>query len=533
LYPPSVPHSSAAWGRAAPIIPSSMQPTQTHDDDLTRERLGAFIHHPVMNLAIVVLILASVGMVFAHLLLPPDHYFQDPIEHVQNLVTIVFVLELGIKYYVAPDKARYFGQYWIDLIAIIPWAQSLRILRILRLLRVFRAAVILSRRVRFVSALFRSAIGEYIVLAMIMGIFLIVGSFTLWRTEERARVERLAELREELTPEEYELAVAREGPDAELLADPENALWATIYFLVATEPMIAVPRTTMGRAIVLVVMFGGLTTFAIFTGIVTALMVNRLKRRMEIDDMDRYQLNDHIVICGWNRLVPLLLEEFQEAPRDSPAIVIVAELEEPPAEIRNLDVSARVFFVRGDYTRPEVLEQARIKQASRAIIVADDTIERGDQDRDARTVLASLMIEHMQPTMYTCAELLNRDNEEHLRAAGIEEVIVTSEAGGHHLAMAAMHAGLSRVIHELMTVKVGNHLDKVAVPEELVGKTFMDALHLFKREKGALVVAVETNGQDGHHVEGYDIVVNPGPDHPLAARDNLVLIDAPGKNKGK
>src|SRR6185503_3686583 len=160
--------------------------------------------------------------------------------------------------------------------------------------------------------------------------------------------------------------------------------------------------------------------------------VNRLRRRMEIDDMDRFQLTDHLVICGWNSSVPLIIDELQVA-QDAP----------------------RVFFVGGDYTRPEVLDQARIQHARRAIIVADATKPRSDQDRDARTVLAALMIERMNPKIISCAELLNRQNEAHLRVVGIDEVITTSEAGGQHLAMAAMQPGLATVVSELLTSKRG------------------------------------------------------------------------------
>ena len=495
-------------------------PTRTSP---TKERLGQFIHHSVVSLGIAALILISVVLVFVQLFLSPTDPVQAPLETIQVVITVLFALELGIKYYVAPDKIRYVSQYWIDLIAIIPWAQSLRVLRVLRLLRVFRVAMILSRRISFISSLFRSAVGEYLVLAIIMLLFLGVGTFALYNSERHARTAQLEELRQSLPPDEF--AAARDALEAQgSLADPESALWATVFFLVATEPMIAQPESTVGRAVTLVVMFGGLTTFAIFTGVVTALMVNRLKRRLEIDDMDRFQLVDHLVICGWNRLVPLMLEEFQQAPNFDPQIVIVAELDDLPPEIARLERGARVFFVRGDCTKPEVLEQARIQHASRAVIVADNSRDRSAQDRDARTVLASLMIERMCPGIYTCAQLLNRDNEPHLRAAGIEEVILTSEAGGHHLAIATMNFGLSQVLDTLMTAKIGPILEKVPVPQDLIGQPFVSALEHYKRTHDSIPIGVEILGQDGPRTEGYALQVNPAHQTILGERDNLVLI---------
>jgi voltage-gated potassium channel len=312
-------------------------------------------------------------------------------------------------------------------------------------------------------------------------------------------------------------------PPGEDLSNPVNALWATVFFMVANEPMVGVPRTSVGKAVTLAVMFGGLTTFAIFTGVVSALMVNRLRRRMEIDDMDRFQLTDHLVICGWNSSVPLIIEELQVSD-DAPSVVIVAELEELPPEISRMKIAARVFFVPGDYTKPEVLEQARIQHARRAIIIADSTKPRTDQDRDARTVLAALMIERMNPRIYSCAELLNRANEPHLRAAGIEEVITTAEAGGHHLAMAAMHPGLANVVSELLTAKVGSTLVKRAAAAPIVGLTFLAAMEQLKRERRALLIGLEVLGQDGPRTPGYAMRLNPPPETIVGPRDQLVLI---------
>ncbi len=531
-----------------------------------KERLGAFVYHPAVSIAVVVLILVSVALVLLHLLLPPDDPWQRPVEAVQAVITLAFVLEIATKGYVAPDRLRFLTQYWVDILAIVPWAQSLRVLRILRLLRVFRAAMILSRRIRFVSALFRSAVGEYLVLAMILVTLLTLGSFTLYLSErherERARAARagLATAAPRTGPVRAQVAGGRVSevelepaalaepealpgriveavnlafddaqaagapPPEEDLSNPINAIWATVFFMVANEPMVGVPRTPVGKAVTLAVMFGGLTTFAIFTGVVSALMVNRLRRRMEIDDMDRFQLTDHLVICGWNSLVPLVVEELQVSGQHAPAVVIVAELEELPPEISRMKIAARVFFVPGDYTKPELLEQARIAHARRAIIVADSTKPRSDQDRDARTVLAALMIERMNPKIYSCAELLNRANESHLRAAGIEEVITTSEAGGHHLAMAAMHPGLANVVSELLTAKVGHTLVKEPAPDAFVGLTFAAALERLKHERNALLLGIEANGADGPRAPGYAMQLNPRPETVIGPRDQLVLI---------
>lgn len=494
---------------------SNPAPTPLTDEETLRrlrrkERLGHFIYHPITSTVVAALIIVSVLLTIEHLHLPHDDPYQIPLEVVQAVITVLFIVELSIKAYVADTWRRFFAQYWIDLIAVIPWVQSLRILRILRLLRVFSVALIISRRIRAVSSLMRSAIGEYLLLAAILCTLFGIGTYTLYLSEHAHR--------------------GAVGPDADPsddLDDLGNAAWATVFFLVANEPMIAAPKSALGKGVALTVMFGGLTTFAVFTGVVSALMVGRLRRRTEIDDMDRFQLTDHIVLCGWNHRAPLILEELGFARAvEVPAVVVVAELEELPPEVTRLPVGPRVFLVRGDATTPSVLEQARVPYAKRAIIVADSTRPRADQDRDARTVLAALMVERMNPKITTCAELLNRENEVHLRAAGVEEVVTTPEAGGQQLAMAALHPGLADVVGELISAKSGATLVKQPVPDELLALTFAAAMEKLKREQNAILVGLEVNGREGKKSPVCQMLVNPPPGTLIGPRDNLVLIVA-------
>ncbi|MGQ4649620.1 hypothetical protein [Lyngbya aestuarii] len=126
--------------------------------------------------------------------------------------------------------------------------------------------------------------------------------------------------------------------------------------------------------VALMVIIGGLTMFAVFTGVVSAVIMQRLKTVMEVKHWELDELRNHIVICGWNRSAHLLIEELQADPEMRRcSIVIVAEfVETPEPEFRGVYPSQLYFYV-GDYTIIDVPESVGIYHASRAILLADAT----------------------------------------------------------------------------------------------------------------------------------------------------------------
>jgi len=175
-----------------------------------------------------------------------------------------------------------------------------------------------------------------------------------------------------------------------------------------------------------------------------------------------------------------------------------------------------VMLLSGDFTRVDVLSRANAQKASMAVLLADDTKERNDQARDALTVLAALTIEKLNPTIFTCAELLNRENEEHLRMAKVEEVVITSEVAGLLLGSAAQNRGIPNLVEGLMlSSRRGCRLATVDLPEELSGKTFLDALCHFSRGSQGTIVCLVREGR---------ALFNPPHDMVLAGGDAIELL---------
>jgi voltage-gated potassium channel len=172
-----------------------------------------------------------------------------------------------------------------------------------------------------------------------------------------------------------------------------------------------------------------------------------------------------------------------------------------------------------------VLKQAGVERARVAILLADQSTPRTDQDRDARSILTALMVERINPRIRTCVELLNSANEAHIRQMGIENVIVPTEWGAYLMSSLVEHEALATAFEELLDRNRGNSFYLAAVPEDLVGTRFGEAAATLKRRHDWTPIGLqEAVLPPGGGAAGERVVLNPPFDRVLAASDQLIVI---------
>ena len=464
-------------------------PVANNEHSDWRDSLSRFFGHLGTELVVAVLILISVALILWEASLSPGAPYYEQLRAANDAITWIFVVELSLRFLAERKKLRFFRRFWIDIIAVLPLMRGFRILRVLRLLRLFRVGLIVSRHLRFFSGRASVIRLEYVLITFAIFVSVLMGALSMRVTE---------------------------GPTNPSFAGFEDAMWYSLLTVIGGEPIGGEPVTRFGRVITAALMMGGLTVFAIFTGTVSAVMVDSLRnikfRTMEIDE-----ISNHLVICGWNRAGELVLDELMHES-DVRHFVVIAEdpaIEELPQFRRN---EHRLFFVPGDYTRIDVLRSAGIERARTAILLADDTRDdRSFQDRDARTVLAAMLIEKLNAEIYTTVQLLNRDNETSLRRAGVEEIIVSDEYVGNIMASVVRNRGIVSVLDELLTTKRGHQFFKTTVPEQLVGLQVREAIVTLKDETDCTLIAVDRGG--GLH----NIIVNPPGDMVLDADFSIIV----------
>lgn len=464
-----------------------------------RRLVDRALHHPWAELTIVALIFVSVFALLVEVAFQPKSEVAALLNRAGDVITMVFVVELSLRAWVAPSKRRFLMRYWTDILAVVPvlHLEPLRLFRVLLLLRIFRAGVLLNRRVTMVRSFFSGALKDLVWIGTVTTTVVLACGVALHVSSDSL--------------------LYAPGMSDELHGTLEGSLWYAIYTFIGGEPIGGNPASPLGRLVTLLLMLGGLTVFGMAVGTVSASMALALSRRLEAKEMDLDELSDHVVICGWNGSGPTLVRELfgAGAPRGR-AVVLISEHEARPEDLFLPDVPHElVYHHTGDYTRIATLKAAGVERASAAILLRDNTCDRSDADRDARTVLAALTIERMTEAIFCCAELSDRESEELLRMHGVEEIVVGDFYAGAIMGSVGRTHGLVSVLDDILSSHGGNAFHKVTVPAGLAGQSIGDLHLLLKRDHGAILVSWEHEGE---------VVVNPGIRTLVSKGDLLVVI---------
>lgn len=456
-----------------------------------RDHLRHAFDRPAFEVLLAVLIVLSVGLTFLEVAMDPRLPAHPQVVLAGELLTALFVVELTLRWLVASSTSRFLSLYWVDMLAVIPVLRSLRILRILRILRLVRLGHILNRRLRSLRLTLFTAAPEYTLVAASVAVVVMVATLTIHWVESGI------------------------NPQFDTV---EKSFWWSVFSLMAAEPTAGEPATRAGRFVAATVMLSGLTLFAVLTGVVSASVIETLRRRTNVNTADLETLNDHVVIAGYNRSLPVLLSELQADPtfHQSPVVIVGEGIDRD--QISALDANQDLLHVcPADYTRVDVLRRVGIERARMCILLSDNTIPRSDQDRDARTLLAAMLIEKLHSGIFTCAQLLNPENEAHLKMVGVEEVILADQYAGTIMAAAGRARGIVSLVREVFSTHHGNQIYRIAVHATWIGRALEDALHRTKSRSNVLIICVDSRSQG-------KLLVNPPGDYRFGDGDELLVL---------
>jgi voltage-gated potassium channel len=419
---------------------------------------------PTVEITIAVLVIVSVVFTLIELSLPEASPLLPLLDELGEIITWLFVVELTLRFLAEPIKRRFFKEYWLDILAVLPLMRVFRVVRVtkfLRLLRLLRLLSLFNRRSSLFQNIFQRGAPEYLIICGLIIFTVGFGAFSL---------------------------LAFERTSYPQWGSLDRAFWTSFYMLFSGSPIPGAPNTLAGNLIVTFILFMNATIFAMFTGTVSAFMVDKLRMEEQLTDWE--QFSNHIIICGWNKTAEIIVRQYKAADKNEDIpVVVIAQVDEN-SSFNDAKFKEQVWFINDDFTKVSVLEKAGIRRAKTCIILADRSHRRSEQDVDARTILAALTVERINPTVYTCAELINREYGAHLEMGQVNDYVVSEEQNGFMLAQSALNPGLMSVFNELLTGERGNQFYRLPIGNRWVDKTFLELFAYLKQTHNAILVAV-------------------------------------------
>lgn len=259
-----------------------------------------------------------------------------------------------------------------------------------------------------------------------------------------------------------------------------DALWTVLFTLIGQGEFATAPRTILGRVIVFLLSIVGVALFGvIFSEIVQNLMSRKLREMM---GMSCCKYRGHIVICGWNNRGDLIVRQLLASGKQ---VALVTEE-------RPVNLASEVFFVAGNPSEKETLLRGGLDAAAAAIILSDPRFGNDD----SRTILTGLVVESINPSVYSVMELHNPDNERYARFARVDDVIYSDELIADITSVCTRYEGISSFIRDIFSVTdKGHSFASLDVSKEFEGKSIKELFGKL-REGGLLPIGVIVPPED-------------------------------------
>ncbi|NLI77150.1 MAG: hypothetical protein GX442_12005 [Candidatus Riflebacteria bacterium] len=457
-------------------------------------RLRRFLEHPVVGISVFLLVLVSVVLLVVETFAPIQPETRRDLEIANDILTALFFIEVGLRWLVSPTTRRFLDRHWLDLLALMPMLRVFRLSRvfaIVRLFRIFSLGAFLQNRVRLLGSVFEARVIEYSLLLVFVIFAITFGAIGLAQFE------------------------VGHDPD---LQNHGDAFWKALFSLLAGE-YASYPRTLGGKVIFTILVVFGMGVFAMLTGTISAVMMEKLKESAMHRNTNPDDLSGHIIICGYSSKAATLVSEFQLERKFADADILIvsehADIEDLQARGVKID---RVSILKEDFTHLETLRRAGVDRARAAVILSEGSGHRTTQDIDARTILAALSVEKLHPGIHTSAELYHPEFADHLKTGGVEDVVIQGEFSGKLLARIAANEGMLAFFKDILSRSEGNSLMFLETPAALVGQEFVAAMARLHTERQMITIGVRPpNGT---------LLVNPRTYRLNPADELLVIVPA-------
>jgi voltage-gated potassium channel len=272
-----------------------------------------------------------------------------------------------------------------------------------------------------------------------------------------------------------------------------NALWWGMVTLTTVGYGDVVPVTFLGRLLATGLMVIGFLSLSLVTATVASVFIERKFRQER--GLEAVKATQHILILGWPEDAEALLDQLVK--RLPPSIPIVLINKVPPEQmeaIKDRYPRQGIFYLRGDYSREEILLKANIQGAIKAIILADRQPGETAAQVDQRTLFTALTLKALHSKIRIMAELLRPENRAYLERAGAEEVLIRGQYDSPLLAGAIASPPLYRFYTSLL-LGDGQSLWDLDIPSRFHGRPLGEFADYLQEHHQGILIGLYTEGR--------------------------------------
>ena len=273
------------------------------------------------------------------------------------------------------------------------------------------------------------------------------------------------------------------------ITEKETPFWWAIVTMTTVGYGDFYPATPEGRFFAVIIMFAGISLVSLLTATISSIYV--AKRIREDKGLEKVDIRDHIILCGWNKNAESIIDSLRNlTDQKTLELVLINEIHEDIVNhLKNKYKDVDLQFVAGDFTSEEILNKASIVNAKTVIIIPNlDDENIGSPDE--KTIFATLTIKSLVSSIRVVAYLMQRENLTHIKRANVDEVVLSDDFGAYMLASHVMDPGIPQTTKTLLDASSDTRLRRVDIPHQFVGRTFDDLFSYFRSTSAWILVGL-------------------------------------------
>ena len=274
----------------------------------------------------------------------------------------------------------------------------------------------------------------------------------------------------------------------------QDAFWWTIVTITTVGYGDISPSSPAGRIIAVGLMFSGIGIVAALTGSISSIITT--KKIMEGKGLEKLNIKNHIIICGWNGIIEKILNSISiissEDNRQVNLVLINNLSEEKIQGILAKHEKLKIQFVRGEQVTEPILNKANVKEAQSAIVISENT----DVNSDDKTILTTLTIKNISPNLKVIAYVNQSNKISYLKRANVDEVILANDYETFMAVTHVMEPGVPQAVNQLLDIESPKRFKSETIPKSMIGKTFKELSDYYKNGNKSLCIGLFTESHN-------------------------------------